>query len=591
MSGTTINNKLSTRTAGGRSKYGEVIKRIGLAMMGAVVAIGFSLAPVANVFASSDWDTTWRTTSHLWLQSPSCAAVDKTAEISAQLASDTGWPPGGSILIPNNSMREYYHEITSGSSPGFVSIVQTHQVGTDWTWVSIYAQKGTGFTAIWGNDGSNGHYVRIPGVSFDSTSFSGQVLGFMLDDETCDVMFGTVSYAAVAYLSTAGDGSVFSMTNADLFFYGGATLDQNDPDDYEGPDLRSYSDNDGDGLDSSQEFEQGTSDDEVDTDGDGLSDRTESVWNPDRSVTFCKQTSPYACAYPNPIVQDVYVEIDWMDDGITSYKPSSTQLGMVSDAFANKGILFHADTGEYGGGNELSTYEAPLHMEKDGTTDFFDYKSNDFDADHAGIWRYMISGYNFYSSSDPTGSVLSSGGSYAGSDNMFVSNGLIADNQVSFGYSDTDTAIAGTMMHEIGHSLCLSGDLSYSNEDIECVYPGVDSGSVSTDAFTYYVSSMNFYDQMAMVDYSSGVNGFTYDHDDWSAVKNQMGVFTLWDYDTDHDYSSGVSLGHRSMLKIGITTSMAKKLKAKGLLKTGKATWRHLKVTKPLKQHRSVRQN
>ena len=342
---------------------------------------------------------------------------------------------------------------------------------------------------------------------------------------------------------------------------------------YAGDAIRNGSvDSDGDGLVLSQESAQGTSDDNKDSDGDGLSDYVESKWYPNKNSIFCGVSE---CAYPDPVKKDIYVEIDWMNDGTTSFKPTATQVGLVSDAFAAKDIHFHADTGQYGGGSLLSPYTAPLTMVKDPlVTDFFDFKDASFSADRKGIWRYMISGKNYASS--PT----SSGASFAGSGNIFVSNGFIRANQASFGYTDLDTAIAGTMLHEIGHSLCLSADVRYSYQDSVCVFGGVDSGDVNTNSYPLYTSSMNYYHQMGMVDYSTKPN-LIGDHDDWSAVKTYMGDFTSWDYDTE--ISSGVGAlpaMAQSKLSVAITTETAKELRKKGLLKSGKATWRHLQVKK-----------
>lgn len=340
------------------------------------------------------------------------------------------------------------------------------------------------------------------------------------------------------------------------------------PSGYAGVDVPGQDDADGDGLTAAQEKIQGTSDSNIDSDGDGLDDKTESRWNTNRDAEFCDTSTPKNCTYPDPTTQDVYLQVDWMDDGTNSFKPSNTQLGMVSDAFAAQGIKFHADTGQYGGGNQLSSYIASLPFTATTGTGYFNYKNSNFNTSRQNIWRYMISGDKY--SEDET----SSGVSYAGSDNIFLSYGLIKAGQSNFNYSDFDTAIAGTIIHELGHSLCLSNGTSYSHQHAICVYPGVDSNDTG---FPFYISSMNYSHQMGMVDYSSGVNGPIYDNDDWSAIKDQMGVFTLWDYDTDHSYHLGVSQ-NRQQLVTGITTGMAKSLKAKGLLKPGKATWKHLTV-------------
>lgn len=366
-----------------------------------------------------------------------------------------------------------------------------------------------------------------------------------------------------AYLSS-DDGHVKN------FFYNGPV---NYPLGYDGESVVgsvSVPDEDGDNLDAVHELTQGTLDTNKDTDGDGINDYVESQWYPGRNSIFCGVSE---CAYPDPVKKDIYVEIDWMNDGTTSFKPTATQVGLVSDAFAAKDIHFHADTGQYGGGSLLSPYTAPLTMVKDPlVTDFFDFKDASFSADRKGIWRYMISGKNY--ARYPT----SSGASFAGSDNIFVSNGLIRANQASFGYTDLDTAIAGTMLHEIGHSLCLSADVRYSYQDSACVFGGVDSGDSTTNSYPLYASSMNYYHQMGMVDYSTKPN-LIGDHDDWSAVKTYMGDFTSWDYDTEISSGAGMLPSvARSKLSVAITTETAKELRKKGLLKPGKATWRHLQV-------------
>lgn len=280
---------------------------------------------------------------------------------------------------------------------------------------------------------------------------------------------------------------------------------------------------DGDELPAYREAAQGTSDTDMDgdTDNDGLSDLTESIWFEDRDDVFCRPTSPYACAYPDPIKQDVYLEIDWMDSGTESYKPNSTQLGMIEDAFANHDIHFHADTGEYGGGNELPMYLAPLYVDDmplivDMNDLRYGYDSNapNFDPGRQSIWRYMISGYNFAEYDDRSGIAT------AGGDDLFVSYGMVKNEFTT--YTDLDTAIAGTIMHELGHSLCLTSGQLYVEQPEECVFAGIHADD--DIAYALYLSSMNYDTQFEIVDFSDG-SRLINDHDDWAAVKLGMHSF------------------------------------------------------------------
>lgn len=335
----------------------------------------------------------------------------------------------------------------------------------------------------------------------------------------------------------------------------------NYPAGYEGIEVSDVmEDMDDDGLNETQEQVQGTLDSSKDTDGDGLDDYIESRWYPDRTSIFCGSL----CAYPSPIEKDVYIEVDWMNspsDG--SYQPSNAQLNQVISAFEDRGINVHFDTGQYGGGNELSSYEGILPFAQDSNNfDFYDYKNGttttniNFDSDRERIWHYMISGHQY---AENTGS---SGVSYAGDDDFFVSYGLIKDSQSSFGYTSLDTAIAGTIIHELGHNLCLTNASVYGGQAAECMYGGIDNVSASSD----YESSMNYSYQMFMVDYSNGINGVPNDHNDWYAVDVGMKDFSNVDRDAG-DVANGVSRANKSKKLIqGITIEKAQDLRKKNKL-------------------------
>lgn len=357
-----------------------------------------------------------------------------------------------------------------------------------------------------------------------------------------------------AQMSNDGGGSLYSIQS--FFFNAPITY----PSGYEGieaPSSSEWADLDGDGLIAEQETTQGTSNANKDTDGDGLDDYIESQWYPDRDEVFCGPQ----CAYPDPTTKDVYVEIDWMNNpNDTSYQPSSTQLNQVKSAFNARGINAHFDTGQYGGGNELSSYEQTLPFVQDANNfDFYDYKNGtsttnaNFDSDRKRIWHYMISGYQY---AENTGS---SGVSFAGDDDFFISYGLIKNGQSSFGYLNLDDAVAGTIIHELGHSLCLTDTAAYNEQSSNCVYDGIDNTNASSD----YVSSMNYSYQMFMVDYSMGQNGTPNDHDDWGAVETGLKDFS----NTDRD-AGDIMSGKTKMEKLiqGISIDQAKDLRKKSKL-------------------------
>lgn len=316
----------------------------------------------------------------------------------------------------------------------------------------------------------------------------------------------------------------------------------------------SSTDTDTDGLDAGQELLQGTLDSLADTDGDGLNDYTESQWNTNRSGQFCSGST---CAYPRPTQKDIYVEVDWMP----GYQPNSTQVNYIKNAFMSKGVRMTFDTGQYGGGNQVANNSVINFIPTVGALDFYDYKNggNSISAQFDGtnrfrIWHYMLMGNSY---SESTGS---SGAAFPGDDDMFISYGVVQNNQSSFGYTNFDTAIAGTMIHEIGHNLCLSDSSTYTGQDSSCIYSGME-----TVGHVQYISSMSYRYQMLMAHYSSGANGSPNDHDDWSAVSLGINDFADSSRNIGDNVSHGQSLkkaqNDKIKLRIGLTAEQAKQLR------------------------------
>jgi streptogramin lyase len=305
-----------------------------------------------------------------------------------------------------------------------------------------------------------------------------------------------------------------------------------------GTGLSSTDDQDNDSLNLANELAQGTIDTDSDMDNDGLSDYVESVQLTGRDAIFCNPATNY-CEYPDPLRKDIYVEADWMyRNGGTSLPSYSTQPGAtiinpVKNAFAAKGIDLHVDTGQLGGGNEVDFMAYLPFAPTEGAVDLYDYQNGtdgmtqNFASNRRDVWHYMLVGYNYLENPD------SSGLSFVGGDDLFISYGLFKET-ANPPYASFETAMAGTIIHELGHSLCLKpGVVAYPQQSNQCLFDGIDSSSASTD----YVSSMNYLYQLELVDYSDGQNGAN-DHDDWSA----LGLDDFVHRDALGDLSPGITI-------------------------------------------------
>lgn len=552
------------------------LKLIAALLFGVAAQVSFMSG---NVSATSDYDNIVQLAETLHLSrngttqgSPACSPVDTTTQWQSVLNDDTAWWSGTQYVggaTRENAQADF--ETALGNDTGWAVSQLSY---------SDSSVTGTGSDSI-------AHAVRVvfspsDTAYVDFSTFQGQKYAAMRNTDGAPVYAviiqfhdpdgGSSSNACTPLVtqsireSGVGDGwfletkGVAGRPTDDTYVVEPLSVNAaiTYPTGYNG--VQFPNDIDGDGLIATKEATQSTSDTNNDTDNDGLNDYVESQWYANRQAVFCGTS----CVYPDPTGKDIYVEVDWMNDGNQNLKPSSTQLAAVVDMFDSQGVALHFDTGQHGGGNVLPSYISDLYFEQNsGQFDFYDYKngtsttSANFGVNRKHIWHYMISGYEYH---DIEGS---SGASYPGDDDTFISYGLISDNPGNdFDYNDVDTAISGTIAHELGHTLCLTSNSSYVSQAAECIDSKIDTWTSSD-----YDSVMNYTTQMFMTDYSGGLNGSPNDHNDWSAVLGG-GIADFSEIDRNFGDAAGMGGKDKKPKKLvrGITRAEAKVLKQAGKL-------------------------
>jgi hypothetical protein len=167
--------------------------------------------------------------------------------------------------------------------------------------------------------------------------------------------------------------------------------------------------------------------------------------------------------------RDIFIEVDYMNSNDPGIKPRREALQKLVDAFAEKNIAVHLDTGNLysqafdpagfnlGGGNpvdfaaciELATSSAAATA---GCTSFYDYKSRHFDMRRTQLFHYAL----FANSQNVSGRAGSSGIAEIAGNDLIVTLG-------GYGFSaGAGTSLnllvnlqASTLMHELGHNLGL----------------------------------------------------------------------------------------------------------------------------------------
>ena len=196
----------------------------------------------------------------------------------------------------------------------------------------------------------------------------------------------------------------------------------------------------------------------------------------------------------NPLVKDIFVEVDWMPSGQTL---GSYSQGKLAEAFAKHDIVLHIDQGELGGGSETDERPSVLYDERDGPmNDFYDFMEKYFTASRRGVFFWCL----------------------------ITNSGLYLDGKEVGGFNNGDTfTVAGTwwesgmgstFMHELGHGLLLINEL----------FDGIDSEKYDFDT---YRSVMNYNSPHSTTyggeffNYSEGAPFNDWDHINFTSLRSR----------------------------------------------------------------------
>jgi hypothetical protein len=169
---------------------------------------------------------------------------------------------------------------------------------------------------------SDSYFNTSSSDQFAVSTFTADSIG---ENKIYLVMCNNISYTSSGYCRDIDSPKVVTIPSSTNYEYNRSNL------------LNALNtDSDGDGLTVAQEALQNTSDNNIDSDNDGLRDDIESVNYTNRDFIFCNPSTGY-CEYPTPDKKDLYIETDWMtkpaNSGFTSNtystKLSSSQISSI----------------------------------------------------------------------------------------------------------------------------------------------------------------------------------------------------------------------------------------------------------------------
>ena len=190
----------------------------------------------------------------------------------------------------------------------------------------------------------------------------------------------------------------------------------------------------------------GTNPNIADTDGDGISDGDE--------VLGSLAGLDLPAMGVSPLRKDLLLEYDWFDDAIDcgshSHRPNAAIIASVTTAFdispepnpdGTNGVNLINDYGQGGaftGGNFINDVDGVIAGGVSGS-DFLGYKAANFAANRNGYFHYVLLPHRYNTNSGSSGQAEVQG------DDLIV----------SLYCANSNTNVANTIMHEVGHNLNL----------------------------------------------------------------------------------------------------------------------------------------
>lgn len=151
----------------------------------------------------------------------------------------------------------------------------------------------------------------------------------------------------------------------------------------------------------------------------------------------------------NPVRKDIFVEVDWFDDGTHSHRPTAAVVNLLVAAYAAAstpnpygaapGIDIHIDYGQGGpftGGNLIPGGDTVVIFD----SEFNVYKAENFNDNRRGYFHYSIHCHRYNTETNNSSGVAELNG------NDFI---------VSLQTSLSNSNVSKTFMHELGHNIGL----------------------------------------------------------------------------------------------------------------------------------------